>query len=214
MPKAKPTPEDTTPPSAIPTPTPHSAAENATLDPEQLVEYAKQPERVQGIIVSSLALTKQNLSYIYGSADPTQGGLDCSGFIYHVLRENGITDVPRDASGQYVWIRKADNFEAVLSQKKDTFELTQLQPGDLLFWTGTYSSEKDPPVTHTMIYLGTEKGTGRRVMVGSSDGRTYDGKSRWGVSVFDFKISTNPPGPESKTAPMFVGYGAVPGLRD
>ena len=136
--------------------TPH-AAENVSLDPSQLVEFEKQPERVRGVIVSALALTKQNLAYTYGSDDPANGGMDCSGFIYHVLRENGVMDVPRDASGQYTWVRKADNFEAVLSRKKNSFELKDLHPGDLLFWTGTYSTEKDPPVTHTMIYLGTEK---------------------------------------------------------
>jgi cell wall-associated NlpC family hydrolase len=199
--------------SPTPTATPHSA-ENATLDPEQLVDFEKQPARVQQIISTALELTKQNLTYVYGSADPANGGLDCSGFVLYVLTRNGIADVPRDASGQYKWVRKADNFEAVLSRKKESFEFDQLHPGDLLFWTGTYTTEKDPPVTHTMIYLGTEKKSGRRVMVGSSDGRTYDGVSRWGVSVFDFKPATKPPGPEAKLAPTFVGYGSVPGLSE
>ncbi len=167
---------------------------------------------MQKLIASALELTKQNLTYTYGSNDPANGGMDCSGFIHHVLRKNGFEDVPRDASGQYVWVRKADNFEAVLSRKKESFELDQLRPGDLLFWTGTYSAQKDPPVTHTMIYLGTEKRTGKRVMAGSSDGRSYDGKPRWGVSVFDFSPATKPDAQQN--APRFVGYASVPGLRE
>jgi hypothetical protein len=63
-----------------------------------------------------------------------------------------------------------------------------------------------------MIYLGREKRTNRRVMIGSSDGRTYDGKQRWGVSVFDFKMPPPPQSGDSKISPVFVGYGRIPGL--
>ena len=107
-------------------------------------------------------------------------GMDCSGFIYYVLTQAGLKDVPRDASGQYSWVRKANNFRAVISKNLDGFELDELKPGDLLFWSGTYKTDRDPPVTHTMIYLGREKDTGNRVMVGSSDGRSYHGNQRPG----------------------------------
>ena len=136
----------------------------------------------------ALALTTRNLDYKYGSADPANGGMDCSGFVFYVLTQNGVRDVPRDSSQQYVWLRKAGTFKAVNSRHEDTFELDELVPGDLLFWTGTYSIERDPPITHAMIYLGRKKGTNQRIMVGASDGRTYEGESRYGVSVFDFKI--------------------------
>lgn len=137
--------------------------------------------------------------------------MDCSGFVYYVLKENGLNDVPRDSSQQYVWVRKAGTFQAVVSHKDDSFELEALRPGDLLFWTGTYSIERDPPITHAMIYLGREKGTNKRIMVGASDGRTYKGESRYGVSVFDFKLPRNGASAEGRT-PTFVGYGRIPGL--
>ena len=122
-----------------------------------------------------------------------------------------MKDVPRDASGQYVWVRKAGNFRAVLSSDLDSFELDELKPGDLLFWTGTYDVEKDPPVTHIMIYLGTKKEDGKPVMVGASDGRSFEGKRMFGVSVFDFK-TTSKKASSSGRHPRFVGYGRIPGL--
>ncbi|MDQ6623461.1 MAG: C40 family peptidase [Verrucomicrobiota bacterium] len=166
------------------------------------------------LIEGALDLASRNLSYKYGSADPTEGGMDCSGFIYFLLRQNGVSGVPRDSSEQYVWVRKSGHFEAVVSKSDDTFELENLKPGDLLFWTGTYDIERDPPVTHAMIYLGKEKSTGRRIMVGASDGRTYHDQSRYGVSVFDFRVSRPGHAAANGRTPDFVGYGRIPGLGD
>jgi cell wall-associated NlpC family hydrolase len=179
---------------------------DASLATDQLEEFPSQSPNIQALIEASLALTRQNLTYTYSSADPANGGMDCSGFIYYILTQAGVKDVPRDAVGQYEWVWKADNFHAVNSRKLDGFEMDDLKPGDILFWTGTYTTDRDPPVTHTMLYLGREKDTGDRVMVGSSDGRTYQGIQRWGVSVFDFK-----PAPSEGTS-RFIGYGAIPGL--
>ena len=187
---------------------------NVSLSPDQIQGYENYPPKVKQILDAGLALTKQNLGYSYGSADPKNGGMDCSGFIYYVLQQNGFPDVPRDSSGQYVWVRKAQDFDAVISRKEDSFELDALKPGDLLFWRGTYNIDRDPPITHTMIYLGREKRTNKRVMVGSSDGRTYDGKQRWGVSVFDFKMPPPPKSGDAKISPVFVGYGRIPGLAE
>jgi cell wall-associated NlpC family hydrolase len=185
---------------------------NVSLSPDQIADYDSDPPKVRQILDAGLALTRENLGYTYGSADPKNGGMDCSGFIYYVLQQNGFPDVPRDSSQQYVWVRKAGNFYAVLSRKEDSFEFDDLKPGDLLFWSGTYNIDRDPPITHTMIYLGREKRTNKRVMVGSSDGRTYDGKQRWGVSVFDFKMPPPPKSGDAKISPVFVGYGRIPGL--
>ena len=216
-----PSPEEAPSPSPPETPSPsrspHPGAEkkgapDVTLSPDEIAGYENYPARVRQILDAGLELTKQNLSYTYGSADPANGGMDCSGFIYYLLTENGFKDVPRDSSQQYVWVRKAGDFNAVLSRHEDTFELDALKPGDLLFWSGTYNIDRDPPITHTMIYLGREKRTKKRVMLGSSDGRTYDGKQRFGVSVFDFKLPPPPNSGDAKLSPVFVGYGRIPGL--
>jgi peptidoglycan DL-endopeptidase CwlO len=189
-------------------------APNATLSPAAIKGFEDYPANVQKLLVSALELTTRNLDYTYGSADPATGGMDCSGFVYFVLKQNGVDDVPRDSSEQYVWLRRARRFEPVLSQKDDSFELENLKPGDLLFWTGTYLTERDPPITHAMIYLGRERKTGQRVMVGASDGRIYQGESRYGVSVFDFRIERGGKTDEGKLRPMFVGYGHIPELRE
>ena len=185
----------------------------ASLQPSDLREFSSQPPKVQEFIRSALALTERKLGYTYGSSDPNNGGMDCSGFIYYVLTNAGYKDVPRQSSDQYLWVRKNSNFHAVLSRNSDTFELTQLRPGDLMFWSGTYQVNRDVPITHVMIYLGTEKKTKKPVMVGASDGRTYNGERRFGVSVFDFKLPNGTPNKsDPDLIPRFEGYASIPGL--
>jgi cell wall-associated NlpC family hydrolase len=189
-----------------------ATAPNAAIAPEEILEYHAQPAGVRRLIESSLALARQNLTYTFGSADPANGGLDCSGFIYYVLRQHGLTQAPRDSSGLYMWVRKARGFRAVISRKPDSPEMDELLPGDLLFWIGTYVTDHDPPITHTMLYLGTEKSSGAKIMIGSSDGRTYRGQRRNGVSVFDFTMPRTPFAAEQRAT--FIGYARIPGLRE
>ena len=211
-PSATPEASKTPKPTPSPSPSPKKKGAPATISANQIAGYENYPENVRRLVDTSLELTTRNLDYKYGSADPANGGMDCSGFVFYVLTQNGIRDVPRDSSQQYVWLRKAGTFRAVNSRHDDTFELDELVPGDLLFWTGTYSIERDPPITHAMIYLGREKGTSQRVMVGASDGRTYKGESRYGVSVFDFKVARLGKTDEGRLTPAFIGYGHIPGL--
>jgi cell wall-associated NlpC family hydrolase len=183
----------------------------ATLSTTDLKEFTNQPPRIQALIEHALDLTTQNLKYQYGSCDPKNGGMDCSGTVYYLLREAGLKDVPRDASEMYAWVWKERQVNPVTSGNLSTFELGRLKPGDLLFWTGTYAVERDPPITHVMIYLGTNRQTGKPVMMGASEGRTYENKSRYGVSVFDFVLPKST-GKSGESSARFIGYGPVPGL--
>jgi hypothetical protein len=220
-PTPSPTPTPTSTPTETASPSPSGSKGKgtrgpvATISSSEIVGFENYPAEVRQLLERALKLTTENLDYKYGSADPSSGGLDCSGFIYYVLSQGGMKEVPRDASEQYIWVRKAGTFQAVLGHHEDTFELDALKPGDLLFWSGTYRIERDPPITHTMIYLGREKGTNQRIMVGSSDGRTYKGQSRFGVSIFDFKVASRvaPEKSLDHLTPTFVGYGRVPNLR-
>lgn len=187
-------------------------APSASIPSAGIVEFRAQPAGVQKLIESSLVLAGKNLTYTFGSADPANGGMDCSGFVHYVLRQHGLAQVPRDSSGLYLWVRKAGSFRAVMSREPNRIEMDELLPGDLLFWIGTYATDRDPPITHTMIYLGTEKSTGAKIMIGSSDGRSYRGEKRNGVSVFDFVM---PLASAARTPrSTFIGYARIPGLRE
>ena len=186
----------------------------ATLAVSDLREYEAQSPEVKRLLAHALTLTTLDLTYKYGSSDPKSGGMDCSGTVYYLLDEAGLKDVPRDASGMYKWVWTRGRFCAVTSSNPDTFELVPLKPGDLLFWTGTYQVDHDPPVTHVMIYLGINRHSGRRVMVGASDGRLFDGKSRYGVSVFDFTMPGKRLPSSTNLESRFIGYGSIPGLEE
>ena len=178
-----------------------------TLAAADLHDFENQPVQVQRLIQSALDLTKRNLRYKFGSADPSTGGVDCSGVIQYLLKQAGIAGAPRDSTGFYLWTEKAGTLQKVRPATMDDPALADLRPGDLMFWEGTYDVKRDPPISHIMIYLGREKQTGLPVMVGSSDGRTYAGIRRNGVSVFDFKL------PKASSKAKFVGFARVPSLQ-
>lgn len=158
------------------------------------------------LLENALALTRKNLGYQFGSADPTQKGMDCSGTIFFLLRKAGVKDVPRSSEAIYQWVLKEGTLQPVNAVDLESRSFVGLRPGDLLFWTGTYSAGGKNVVTHTMIYLGRAKSDGLRLMVGSSDGRTYRGKKCFGVSVFDFRL------PKAESKSRFIGYANIPGL--
>jgi len=211
--KVSPTPSASPKSSALPSPT-KSGTAPVSIAASEIAGYEKYSPEVRKVLDLSLDLTTRNLNYKYGSADPANGGMDCSGFVYYVLGQIGLKDVPRDAREQYVWVRKAGRFQAVLGRSPDTFELDALKPGDLMFWAGTYNVDRDPGITHVMIYLGREKANDQRIMVGASDGRTYKGQSRFGVSVFDFKMAGRKMKSPNEPGPTFVGYASIPGLNE
>ena len=83
-----------------------------------------------------LALAQIGTPYVWGGTDPATG-VDCSGLVQWVYREVGI-DLPRTAQEQ---------FDATARVPRD-----QLQPGDLVFFAGTYPSSDW--LTHVGIYVG------------------------------------------------------------
>jgi murein DD-endopeptidase MepM/ murein hydrolase activator NlpD len=78
--------------------------------------------------------------YVWGGASP-ETSFDCSGYISFVLRNSGIKDVGRlTAQGLYQICTPVASFDA--------------RPGDLAFFTDTYSAAY--PVTHVGIYVGNQ----------------------------------------------------------
>lgn len=183
----------------------------ATLAPSDLVEFSRQPARVKYVIKNALALTDMGLDYKFGSADPSSGGLDCSGAIYACLQNSGLQSLPRDSFSQYEWLVEQGKFNPARAGGFGRFSLDKLKPGDLLFWINTYKTNRNPPVTHVAIYLGREKSTGQYVMMHAGNGRKYNGKSRRGVTVatLDYPDKIGMRGGQGS----FIGWGSVPGVR-
>jgi murein DD-endopeptidase MepM/ murein hydrolase activator NlpD len=78
------------------------------------------------------------MPYVWGGSSPSTS-FDCSGFVSWVLTQSGVKNTGRlTAQGLY-------NISTPI-------QASQAQPGDLIFFTGTYSSAN--PVTHVGIYVG------------------------------------------------------------
>jgi cell wall-associated NlpC family hydrolase len=195
--------------SAEPTVVTMKPAKTAALLPTELAAVPDLPPAAQTLLERALELTRKNLSYRSASADPSLGGMDCSGTIYYLLQSCGIAATPRQSNEMYAWTWQERTFRATNSRSLTTFEWAELRPADLVFWvnsTADGQTDRDPPVTHVMLYLGRRKSDSQQLLFGASDGRTYQGQSQCGVSVFDFKL----PGPESPS--RIIGYARIPGL--
>lgn len=174
---------------------------------EEIRDFDKYPKQVQSLVQSALALTHLELRYMYGSHEPNKGGMDCSGTMYHLLHFQGLKDVPRQSDEMAMWVEKKSQLHLTPTATDfDSPEFADLKPGDLLFWTNTTATTRKLPVTHVMVYLGKRKKDGKRIIFGSSDGRSFSGMRRSGVSVFDFHL------PRAEGTARLHGYGPAPGL--
>lgn len=180
----------------------------SSLETTELSDFEQQSEPVKKLIREALALTKLNLTYVFSSSDPKLGGMDCSGTIYHLLLNQGFTQTPRQSDEMGQWLQ--DKGTLNLTDKADSLThaaFNALKPGDLIFWSGTYeATPRKLPITHVMLYLGQHKVTQKPVIFGASDGRSYEGQKRTGVSVFNLTM----PKADGKVA--IYGFGSVPGL--
>jgi hypothetical protein len=169
----------------------------------QLSHYETDPPNVKNVISHAMLLSEEHLTYKFGSANPKNGGMDCSGVIYYLLRDIKHTHVPRDSYHMYLWLSEAGTIHHVTYDNFRSKQFNALKPGDLLFWTGTFRTHRKPPITHVMLYLGRDKHN-VPLMFGSSDGGIYKGREMWGVSVFQFIL------PLRGDRARFVAYGCIP----
>ncbi|MDD5200305.1 MAG: NlpC/P60 family protein [Terrimicrobiaceae bacterium] len=96
--------------------------------------------------------------------EPSPWVMDCSNTSRWLYREVRGIELPRTASDQYEWLRARHR---LWRARPDAASLRRrLQTGDLLFWENTYRPERRPPVTHVMLFLGTDE-RGRMMMAGS-----------------------------------------------
>jgi cell wall-associated NlpC family hydrolase len=115
--------------------------------------------------------------------------MDCSNTTRYLYEVTAGIELPRTASDQYYYLHlqdKAWDVPMTASGFADTnFLRGNLKPGDLLFWENTYRPERQPPITHVMIYLGTDA-RGRWLMAGSQGSRGFYNRRHSGPDVYVF----------------------------
>jgi peptidoglycan DL-endopeptidase CwlO len=169
-----------------------------------LKEFNQSSPEVQQLIREALSLSALKLKYLYGSADPAKGGVDCSGTMNYLLKKVGVDNVPRDSRSLYFWTQDNGLLHPVANSDPQSPDFDNLKPGDLLFWSGTQGVQRRPAISHVMLYIGRDAKTGKRLMMGASSSRTPTGVP---VGVSNLYL----PKP-TKTGPRFVGYGSILGL--
>lgn len=118
----------------------------------QFMEYEKwlSPKPLDAKNILSVAEKMIGVPYLWGGTSIK--GVDCSGFTKTAYFMNGVV-IPRDASQQVLSGDKIDIFadNQELDQQK---MLTNLQPGDLLFFASAKKTNPNARVTHVALYLG------------------------------------------------------------
>ena len=109
-------------------------------------------------------LVHQHLTYVYGSEDLRNGGLDCSGFVQIVFREAYGVELPGEADKQLAYLRE----HGQVWDSTSNWTKTMLQPGDLIFYAGPYQLPRTSLISHVMMYCGHDiiagaQGAGRRI---------------------------------------------------
>lgn len=183
------------------------------IDPAALRGFDELPESRRNLIRKALSAAAEvsGMPYLYGGNGAKDGGFDCSGAMYHVLRKADLKP-PRTSSDQYLWVREHSRLHPVSIEAVDTehASFSNLKPGDLVFWTGTYepTDGRLTKITHVAMFLGHEKKDGRAVMINATNGRPYRGAKVDGYGVCDFRL------PRKDGKSRMVGYGTPPGLAE
>jgi hypothetical protein len=180
----------------------------ARITVDELDGFESLPDARRRLIGAALAVAWESpwLPYLAAGSSPEDGGFDCSGATYFVMRKAGL--VPARSSGaQMEWLKQHGKLRRVAAEARDREHpsFIDLKPGDLLFWAVPKSGGAFR-VHHVAMYLGTEKKDGRPVMIGSTDGRSYRGQKANGYGLQDFRL------PRAESPSRLIGYGTPPGL--
>jgi cell wall-associated NlpC family hydrolase len=115
--------------------------------------------------------------------------MDCSNTTRYLYQVTAGIALPRTASDQYYYLHLQDKAWDVPMNSSGfadcNFLRSNLKPGDLLFWQNTYRPERQPPITHVMIFLGSDA-RGRWLMAGSQGSHGFYNRRRSGPDVYVF----------------------------
>ncbi len=188
-----------------------AADEAAVITTGEIRGFGDYEEARKEVISAALATAVEmdGMPYLYGGNGPKDGGFDCSGAMHYILHKVGLNP-PRTSSDQFLWVKENGGLHMVANAAKDTEDesFSDLKPGDLVFWSGTYvpTDGRTTKITHVGMFLGYEKKDGRPVMINATNGRSYRGKKGNGFGVYDFRV------PSAKSKSRLVAYGTPPGL--
>ncbi len=106
------------------------------LETSELKGFSELAEPRRKLIEAAIAAGHEvaGMPYKYGGNGPEDGGFDCSGAMYYILRKAGLKP-PRTSSDQFLWIRENSGLHLVANAAKDTEDgsFSELKPGDLVF---------------------------------------------------------------------------------
>lgn len=146
-------------------------------------------------------LARMGLRYQWGSANPARGGLDCSGFVMAIYKKVYGVDLPDESNKQWEWMKTRGRVWDATSN----WTPGMLQPGDLVFYSGTIDNGRSHPVTHVMIWCGGD------VVAGAQhSGPRLDGRSGGGVAYFP-QGAYDPKGDPAKPLAWYRGVGRIYG---
>lgn len=185
-------------PESAPVAPPRATAVNHSPPPAIPVSAATvevpRPAAPRSSVADAIALpASQGIRYNGRWTPPGESStwnMDCSNTARWITRNTHNVELPRTASGQYEWLRQR---KRLWRTKPNAATLRKvLKPGDLLFWEHTYRPVRKPPVTHVMVYMGTDA-SGRMQMAGSQGSR--------GVGTYTFN-----PAAKMGSYPFFLWF--------
>ncbi|SIT69254.1 C40 family peptidase [Edaphobacillus lindanitolerans] len=114
-----------------------TAKANGKTDSGKVIQTSAPSSTASTSNIVSIAKKYQGVPYKWGGTTPS--GFDCSGFIYYVLKEAGLSNSRATAAGYY----------------DRSFSVKSPQAGDFVFFRGTYGGANN--VSHMGIYLGNNQ---------------------------------------------------------
>lgn len=145
------------------------------------------------LLAESETLAKLDLGYDESWVPPGESkawDMDCSNTSRYLYKKAVGIDLPRTASDQYYNLKIQDRAWDVPLDANDQPDVAYLQRnlrvGDLLFWENTYKPQRDPPITHVTIFLGTDE-KGNWIMAGSQSSSVGKyGHTKGGPDIYVF----------------------------
>lgn len=168
----------------------------APVSPNAVVRipYKLTPTEAQTrLLAESENLAKLDLGYDESWVPPGESkawDMDCSNTSRYLYKRAVGIELPRTASDQYYNLKQLDRAWDVPLDANDQPDLAylhrNLRVGDLLFWENTYKPQRDPPITHVTIFLGTDD-KGNWIMAGSQSSSVGKyGNTRGGPDIYLF----------------------------